>query len=132
MNRRLSGDASLNAPIRASEGESGEWQDWLVDDHDSAEAMLIEQDELARARIVLVDVVERRVALGDEVVDEWVDRLGKCDGIDGESEWLDGHVVARAVEAPRHRGVIADEHDDSAEVAVGEFDELGDVVIVDR
>src|SRR5882762_9093031 len=30
MNRRLSGDASLNAPIRASEGESGEWQDWLV------------------------------------------------------------------------------------------------------
>ncbi|TIU53233.1 MAG: RNA polymerase factor sigma-32, partial [Mesorhizobium sp.] len=37
MNRRLSGDASLNAPIRASEGESGEWQDWLVDDHESQE-----------------------------------------------------------------------------------------------
>ena len=31
MNRRLSGDASLNAPIRA-DGDSGEWQDWLVDD----------------------------------------------------------------------------------------------------
>ena len=30
MNRRLSGDASLNAPLR-EEGE-GEWQDWLVDD----------------------------------------------------------------------------------------------------
>src|SRR5687768_7450605 len=29
MNRRLSGDASLNAPIRATEGDSGEWQDWL-------------------------------------------------------------------------------------------------------
>ncbi|MBC8240688.1 MAG: RNA polymerase factor sigma-32, partial [Alphaproteobacteria bacterium] len=32
MNRRLAGpDNSLNAPLR-SEGEGGEWQDWLVDD----------------------------------------------------------------------------------------------------
>ena len=31
MNRRLGGDVSLNAPIR-EEGESGEWQDWLVDE----------------------------------------------------------------------------------------------------
>src|ERR1700754_639251 len=31
MNRRLSGDASLNAPLR-EEGDSGEWQAWLVDD----------------------------------------------------------------------------------------------------
>src|ERR1700688_4825436 len=31
MNRRLGGDASLNAPLRA-DSESGEWQDWLVDD----------------------------------------------------------------------------------------------------
>ena len=53
MNRRLSGDASLNAPIRASEGESGEWQDWLVDDSDSQEAMLIEQDELDNRRSML-------------------------------------------------------------------------------
>ena len=30
MNRRLGGDASLNAPLR-EDGE-GEWQDWLVDD----------------------------------------------------------------------------------------------------
>src|SRR3569832_1563203 len=53
MNRRLSGDASLNAPIRASEGESGEWQDWLVDDHESQEEMLIEQDELENRRSML-------------------------------------------------------------------------------
>src|SRR5438552_779041 len=53
MNRRLSGDASLNAPIRASEGESGEWQDWLVDDHESQEQMLIEQDELENRRAML-------------------------------------------------------------------------------
>ena len=53
MNRRLSGDASLNAPIRATEGESGQWQDWLVDDHDSQEDTLIEQDELETRRVML-------------------------------------------------------------------------------
>ena len=31
MNRRLGGDVSLNAPMR-EEGDSGEWQDWLVDE----------------------------------------------------------------------------------------------------
>src|SRR5690606_15429038 len=50
---RLSGDASLNAPIRASEGESGEWQDWLVDNHDSQEDLLVEQDELENRRGML-------------------------------------------------------------------------------
>ena len=67
MNRRLSGDASLNAPIKASEGDSGQWQDWLVDDHESQEETLIEQDELdtrrrmlARAMSVLNDR-ERRI-----------------------------------------------------------------------
>ena len=53
MNRRLSGDASLNAPIRATEGESGQWQDWLVDDHESQEDVLIEQDELETRRRML-------------------------------------------------------------------------------
>ncbi|MGE0500881.1 MAG: RNA polymerase sigma factor RpoH [Rhizobiaceae bacterium] len=56
MNRRLSGDASLNAPIRAADGDGGgEWQDWLVDDHDSQEDMLIEQDELDSRRRMLAD-----------------------------------------------------------------------------
>eukprot|EP00873_Tetraselmis_striata_P031267 jgi/Tetstr1/451531/TSEL_038567.t1 len=31
MNQRLTGDASLNAPMRADEGTS-QWQDWLIDD----------------------------------------------------------------------------------------------------
>ncbi len=43
MNRRLSGDASLNAPLRDA-GE-GEWQDWLVDTSDSQESVLVEQEE---------------------------------------------------------------------------------------
>jgi len=53
MNRRLAGDASLNAPIRASEGESGQWQDWLVDDSESQEDMLVEQDQLETRRAML-------------------------------------------------------------------------------
>ena len=52
MNRRLSGDASLNAPIRA-EGEAGEWQDWLVDDRASQETVLAEGEELDNRRDAL-------------------------------------------------------------------------------
>jgi RNA polymerase sigma-32 factor len=58
MNRRLSGDASLNAPIRAAEGEAGQWQDWLVDDHDSQEQTLIEQDELETRRALLSNALK--------------------------------------------------------------------------
>lgn len=58
MNRRLSGDASLNAPIRATEGESGEWQDWLVDDSDNAEQILVEQDELDNRRSMLSEAMK--------------------------------------------------------------------------
>src|SRR3974377_845314 len=43
MNRRLGGDASLNAPLR-EEGE-GEWQDWLVDDSADQESLLAEREE---------------------------------------------------------------------------------------
>ena len=43
MNRRMSGDASLNAPLR-EEGE-GEWQDWLVDQSSSQESLLADQEE---------------------------------------------------------------------------------------
>ena len=52
MNRRLSGDASLNAPIRA-EGDAGEWQDWLVDDRASQETVLAEGEELDNRRDAL-------------------------------------------------------------------------------
>ncbi len=58
MNRRLSGDASLNAPLRASEGEAGEWQDWLVDDSSSQERTLIEQDELESRRALLEQAMD--------------------------------------------------------------------------
>jgi RNA polymerase sigma-32 factor len=43
MNRRLGGDASLNAPLR-EEGE-GEWQDWLVDETADQESRLADREE---------------------------------------------------------------------------------------
>ncbi len=51
MNRRLSGDASLNAPLR-EEGE-GEWQDWLVDQSSSQESLLVESEETDNRRAAL-------------------------------------------------------------------------------
>ena len=75
MNRRLSGDASLNAPIR-EEGDSGEWQDWLVDDHDSQEKVLAENEELATRRKALSEALsvlndrERRIFEARRLTDE--------------------------------------------------------------
>jgi len=52
MNRRLSGDSSLNAPVRA-DSEGGEWQDWLVDETIDQETALGESEELERRRAFL-------------------------------------------------------------------------------
>jgi RNA polymerase sigma-32 factor len=66
MNRRLGGDKSINAPIH-DDGEPGEWQDHLVDQSPSPEAILVEQDEKDRqhkALIAAIDVLndrERRI-----------------------------------------------------------------------
>ena len=66
MNRRLSGDAPLNAPVRADQ-ESGEWQDWLVDETPNQEERLAESEELSRRKAYLADAMstlndrERRV-----------------------------------------------------------------------
>jgi RNA polymerase sigma-32 factor len=57
MNRRLGGDASLNAPIR-DDGESGEWQDWLADDSESQESVMAEHEELDNRRKALSSALE--------------------------------------------------------------------------
>ena len=62
MNRRLGGDASLNAPLRA-DAEGGEWQDWLADDSPGQESMLIEQEESGNRHAALrqaLDVLNDR------------------------------------------------------------------------
>jgi RNA polymerase sigma-32 factor len=57
MNRRLSGDASLNAPVRA-DAESGEWQDWLVDETPDQEQQLAESEELTLRRGMLGNAIK--------------------------------------------------------------------------
>jgi RNA polymerase sigma-32 factor len=57
MNRRLGGDTSLNATVR-QDSESLEWQDWLVDDSDSQEAMLIQGEEQDNRHAMLVDSLD--------------------------------------------------------------------------
>jgi len=75
MNRRLGGDVSLNAPIR-DDGESGEWQDWLVDDGSSQEARLVESEESDNRRKALSEALtvlnerERRIFEARRLVDD--------------------------------------------------------------
>ncbi len=57
MNRRLGGDASLNAPIR-EEGDSGEWMDWLVDDSPSQERLLAESEEKDNRHEALIGALD--------------------------------------------------------------------------
>jgi RNA polymerase sigma-32 factor len=52
MNRRLGGDVSLNAPI-GEDGGSGEWQDWLVDEHADQETTLAASEEFDSRRKAL-------------------------------------------------------------------------------
>jgi RNA polymerase sigma-32 factor len=75
MNRRLGGDVSLNAPIR-EEGDSGEWQDWLVDDSASQESRLAESEESDNRRRALGEALsvlnerERRIFEARRLADE--------------------------------------------------------------
>jgi RNA polymerase sigma-32 factor len=75
MNRRLGGDASLNAPLRA-DSESGEWQDWLVDDGPDQETILADREELDRRRDYLESAMEglndreRRIFMARRLADD--------------------------------------------------------------
>jgi RNA polymerase sigma-32 factor len=66
MNRRLLGDTSINAPIR-EQGEPDEWQNYLVDQSPSPEAIMAERDEKGRQHkalhgaIGVLDDRERRI-----------------------------------------------------------------------
>ena len=57
MNRRLGGDSSLNATVR-QDAESLEWQDWLVDESDSQERMLIDSEEKDNRRTMLMESLD--------------------------------------------------------------------------
>jgi RNA polymerase sigma-32 factor len=57
MNRRLSGDTSLNAQVRA-DGE-GEWQDWLADDGESQEDTLAASEETQMRMELLTEAMDK-------------------------------------------------------------------------
>jgi len=75
MNRRLGGDVSLNAPIR-EEGDSGEWQDWLVDEISDQETRLAESEESDNRRKALGEALsvlndrERRIFEARRLADD--------------------------------------------------------------
>jgi RNA polymerase sigma-32 factor len=75
MNRRLGGDVSLNAPIR-EDGDSGEWQDWLVDDASDQEERLAESEESDNRRKALGEALtvlnerERRIFEARRLADD--------------------------------------------------------------
>jgi RNA polymerase sigma-32 factor len=75
MNRRLSGDASLNVAIR-EDGDSGEWQDWLVDESPDQETMLAASEEFDNRRKTLSDALsvlnerERRIFEARRLADD--------------------------------------------------------------
>jgi RNA polymerase sigma-32 factor len=87
MNRRLGGDVSLNAPIR-NDGDTGEWQDWLVDDRENQEATLTQSEELDNRRRALSDALSvlndrerrifeaRRLAEDPVTLEELADEFG--------------------------------------------------------
>lgn len=75
MNRRLGGDASLNAPIR-DDGDSGEWQDWLVDESTSQEGILAESEEFdnrhkaLQGALSVLNARERRIFEARRLADD--------------------------------------------------------------
>jgi RNA polymerase sigma-32 factor len=76
MNRRLGGDLSLNSPISEEAGESGDWQDWLIEERASQEAQLAENDEADNRRKTLGEALtvlnerERRIFQARRLTDE--------------------------------------------------------------
>ena len=77
MNRRLGGDVSLNAPVR-NDGDPGEWQDWLLDESESQEALLVKHEESDNRHKALVDALavlnerERRIFEARRLADDTV------------------------------------------------------------
>ncbi len=57
MNRRLGGDASLNAHVSAD--AEGEWQDWLVDDTANQEEILAGNEEATMRKDMLTQALDK-------------------------------------------------------------------------
>jgi RNA polymerase sigma-32 factor len=74
MNRRLGGDVSLNRQIR--DGDSDEWQDWLVDESSDQESRLADSEESQNRKKALGEALsvlngrERRIFEARQLADD--------------------------------------------------------------
>jgi len=121
MNRRLGGDSSLNAPLRA-DMEGGEWMDWLVDESIDQETALAESEEKAQRRQMLNDALdglndrERRVFEARRLADDPL-TLEKLSGEFGVSRERIRQIEVRAfekVQKTMHKAAAAAELEPAA------------------
>lgn len=107
MNRRLGGDASLNVRIR-EDSDSGEWQDWLVDEAPSPERAVMESEEFEAQSKALGEALavltprERRIFEARRLVDEPITLEQLADEF-GVSRERVRQVELRAFEKVRRR-----------------------------
>jgi RNA polymerase sigma-32 factor len=111
MNRRFGGDVSLNAPIR-DEGNSGEWQDWLVDQSASQESHLIADEEsdnrhkALHEAITILNERERRIFAARRLADDPVTLEDLADEFRISRErvrQIEVHAFAKVQEAVKQR-----------------------------
>ncbi|HEV3448640.1 MAG TPA: sigma-70 family RNA polymerase sigma factor, partial [Gemmataceae bacterium] len=116
MNRRLAGDASLNTPIR-DESESGEWQDWLVDETPSQERVLLESEEFDNRRQVLGEALsalnmrERRILEARRLAEKStaLEKLAEEFGVSRERvRQIEVRAFEKVGKAVRHRFAAVD------------------------
>jgi RNA polymerase sigma-32 factor len=128
MNRRLGGDVSLNSPIR-EDGDSGEWQDWLVDDSASQESVLAETEELDNRRKALglaLNVLndrERRIFEARHLADEPItlEELADAFGVSRERvRQIEMRAFDKVQKAVRHQ-VAAVERPRMLATTAGQF-----------
>jgi RNA polymerase sigma-32 factor len=125
MNRRLGGDASLNAPIR-DDGDSGEWQDWLVDEAPSAERVMMENQEFDNRRKALDEALtvlndrERRIFEARRLAEDPITLEELADEFSVSRERV-RQIEARAFEKVRCRVINALGATDAAASRAGAF-----------
>jgi len=125
MNGRLGGDVSLNAPIR-EDGDSAEWQDWLVDEAPSPELVLAENEELDERRKALTAALDvlapgrerrifeaRRLSERPTTLEDLADEFGvsrervrqiEVRAFEKVQKAVMSHVAAMELQAERHAG----------------------------
>ena len=124
MNRRLGGDSSLNAPIR-DDGDSGEWQDWLVDESPNQERILAEHEESDNRHEALISALnvlnerERRIFEARRLSDDPVtlEELASEFGVSRERvRQIEVRAFEKVQKAVKHR-VAAMEQPGASQIA---------------